>query len=239
MRRLLAASVAAPALVLAAAAWAQPYDPYPPQGGDSAYDPGQPEPYDPYADPRYGPGDPDPDGPDAMGPDDDYGPPDYATPPDDRDDDRYGSSPGGDYPNYARPGDYPQGYRPGDEGSPQYRPYETVPPRYDPPAPRYDPPRYDPPWYSSAPPRSMTPPLPQYGGIPDDLIDREDDLERRIRSGEERGLVPPFHVDNLLVQLDSIRAQQEELAQRDGGLNHTTRRFIESRLDRLERNVTW
>ena len=53
------------------------------------------------------------------------------------------------------------------------------------------------------------------------------------------GLVPPFHVDNLMVQLDSIRAQQDELAARDGGLNHTTRTFIESRLARLERNVTW
>jgi len=225
MRRLLAASVAAPALVLAAAAWAQPYDPSPPQG----YDPADAaEPYDPYAGPDYGPAYADPDGMDS---DDDYGPSDYGPSPDDADDDDYGAYAGGDYPQDSRPGDYPQGYRPGDEGSPQYQPYESVPPRYDPPAPRY----------SSAPPRqSMTPPLPQYeAGVPSDLVDREDALERRIRSGEERGLVPPFHVDNLLVQLDSIRAQQEQLAQRDGGLDQTTRTFIESRLDRLERNVTW
>ncbi len=224
MRRLLAASVAAPALILAAAAWAQPYDPpaYPPQGydpgDDQGYDPGDSGYDDAPAEPDYSQpyGDPD----DAMD-SGDMGPQDYGPPPDDP-----------SYNPYAD-GDYPEDYRaPGDEGAPQYPPYERVPP-----SPRMS----DPPAYSSEPPQSMTPPMePQYdAGVPEDLLDREDRLERRIRSGGERGLVPAFHVDNLLVQLDSIRAQQDELAARDGGLNQTTRTFIESRLERLERNVTW
>ncbi len=225
MRRLLAASVAAPALVLAAAAWAQPYDPpaYPPDSYDQGYDPDDAGAYDPPAEPDYSQPYADPD--DSMDPDDmgpgDMGSDDYGPPPDDQ-----------GYAPYAGADD-PDDYRaPGDEGAPQYPPYERVPP--SPRAP-------DPPAYSSQPPQSMTPPMgPSYeAGVPADLLDREDRLERRIRSGGERGIVPPFHVDNLLVQLDSIRAQQDELAARDGGLNQTTRTFIESRLERLERNVTW
>jgi hypothetical protein len=225
MRRLLAASVATPALLLAAAAWAQPYDlpSYPQQGYDQSDDQGYDSDDGDYAaapaEPDYG----EPYG----GPDDDSMDRDMAS-------GGYGAAPDGqDYNPYAG-GDYPEDYRaPGDEGAPQYPPYERVPPRpqaYQPAPQRY----------SSAPPQAMTPPLPQGdAGVPSDLVAREDRLEQRIRAGGDRGIVPPFHVDNLMVQLDSIRAQQDQLAQRDGGLDHTTRTFIESRLDRLERNVTW
>jgi hypothetical protein len=206
MRRLLAASVAAPALILAVPAWSQAYPE--PQGYDQGYDQGYAPDDEPYAG--------DYDDPPAE--------PDYSQPYADDDDAYAGPMSDDDDGN----NDYAAA--PGDQGAPQYQPYESVPPSQTYPAPSRS---YG---YSYNTPR---PAAPIESGVPSDLLDREDALEQRIRSGEARGLVPSFHVDNLLVQLDSIRAQQDQLAQRDGGLDQTTRTFIESRLDRLERNVTW
>jgi hypothetical protein len=213
MRALLAASAAVSALTLSAPAWAQPY---PPQGYPPQSYPGQDQAYPDDADGGdYGQyGQPGPEQQD-MGPYDDndmsgaYGP-----------DNGYGGDQSAPSEQY---GSAPDSM---DRGAPQYAPYENAPP-----APR--------PRYASAPPQSVTPALPQYSGVPREVLGREARLERRIQRGGERGVVPAFHVDNLMVQLDSIRAQQDELAERDGGLNPTDRAFIESRLARLEANVTW
>jgi hypothetical protein len=211
----LLATCAVSALTLAAPAWAQPY---PPQGYPQDADPAADQPYPADTDYSAAPYDQDQDmvpydqdEADAYGPgDEDFGP--EASAP---------SEPSEQY-----------GYGPdsGDLGAPQYAPYENTPPS---PQPSYSAP-------PPPPPQAMAPMPPQYApDVPRDILRREARLERRIQRGGERGLVPAFHVDNLMVQLDSIRAQQDELAHRDGGLNPTDRAFIESRLGRLEANVTW
>jgi hypothetical protein len=214
MRHLFAAAAAA-ALLVGAPALAQTYyDPptYPAPGDAYPDDPNGP--MDDYG--QYDDGLAAPEDQDAIGPED-YGPQDQGGP-----DDGY-SDPGADR-GYGPAEQYGSAPDADDRGAPQYAPYESVRPAQRGPMMR-------------APQASDA--AGYDAGIPADILRREDRLEQRIQRAGERGLVPSFHVDNLMVQLDSIRAQQEELAARDNGLNPTDRAFIESRLQRLEANVTW
>ena len=76
-----------------------------------------------------------------------------------------------------------------------------------------------------------------YVGRSDDLMGREDWLERRIRAGEDRGALSHFDADGDRSRLSSIRDTQAQLSGDHDGLSGDDRADIGSRLDDLNASV--
>jgi hypothetical protein len=69
------------------------------------------------------------------------------------------------------------------------------------------------------------------------LVDRELDLQGRLKRGLESGEFTRALFDSATIVLDNIRVQENELKARDRGLNNTDRDFIAARISELERSL--
>lgn len=239
MKLLLIGAASAAALAIAAPAAAQyPPPPPPPPDADqygpqgqnqSQYqDQGQDQDQGVYDDQDAGP-------PQDMGPGDEQGPPD--------DQDQ----------GYDQGQDQQQGYAP----PPAYQPPQSgqgyVPPgqdHYGPAEGGYAGPPPPPPYpYENdrqAPPPSYGPPpgAPQQGfdGGPayatgQDLSDREDRLEQRIRRMADRGAMDPRSANAALAELHSIQAEQDRMEQAGQGLDPVDAQRLNQRLDALQQRL--
>lgn len=79
--------------------------------------------------------------------------------------------------------------------------------------------------------------MPLFRGENNFLVQRELDVEGRMKTGLDSGVLPRARFDQAKVELNNIRVQESELSGRDRGLNATDRDFIMARIAELERSL--
>lgn len=235
MKLVLIGAASAAVLAIAAPAAAQYPPPPPPPSDADQYGPqGQDQAPGDYGPDGQDPGDMDQQN---MGPGDQYGPPDgqddgqgYDAPPGMPDDQQgYGPPPQQGGQPYVPP--YQDRYGPaeGNDAAP--------PPGYgnDQPGPDY---RQAPPAYDRGPVN----PSQDYGGGPSyapgqDLVDREQRLERRIQKLAGRGMLDPRSADAALAELRSIQDERDRMMQSGRGLSPEDEQRLSQRLEALQQRV--